>query len=148
MMVTDNLDLPPSLGRAMTMMEIEVFRFPRFHHLNLVTQLPIMISGYHDRLAAPRQIFQKFGGFARGGFVVNQVTENNQAPGLIFIDQLHQALRDRAHPPHRDETTSRALAQFIAEMQVGDGQPAFRLMDERKAAIEQDFIGNEGLICA
>ena len=132
----------------MAVMKIKAFGFPRINHFNLTAQLPIVIPRNDNRLAARRQIPQKFGRFHRRCFIVNKVAKDNQPARLIFIDQLHQALRDRGHPPHRHETTGRALAEFVTEMQIGYGEPAFRLVEEREAPIEQDFIGDERLIRA
>lgn len=135
-MMADDLDAVPPLSRAMAMMKIEVVGFPGLRHLNLPAQLPIVIPRDNNRLAVPRQILQKLGGLWRGGLVVDQVAKDDELARPIFIYQLHQALRDRRHPPHRDEATGRALAELIAKMQVGDGQPTLRLMEKRQPPIE------------
>ena len=146
--MSDDLEPVPALGRTMAMMKIEMLGFPGLHHFNFATQLSIVIPRDDDRLAVRGEILQKFGGFRRGGLIVNEVAEDNQSARPIFIDQLHQALGGRRHPPHRDEAASRALAKFVAKMQVRHGEPALRLVEKREAAVEQDFIGDERLIRA
>lgn len=148
MMMSDNLDPVPALGCAMAMMKIEMFGFPKLHHFDFATQLSIVIPRDDDRLTVRGKILQKFSGFRRRSLIVDEVAEDNQAARPIFIDQLHQALGGRRHPPHRDEAASGALAEFVAKMQVGHGEPALRLVEKREAAVEQDFIGNERLIRA
>jgi hypothetical protein len=105
-----------------------------------------MIPGDDNRLAVRGQLSQQVGGFQCRSLIMHEVAEDNQAPRFVFTDQLQQPLRDRGHPPHWDETTRRALAELVAEMQVRYGEPAFRLVEKREPAIEEDFIGDEGLI--
>lgn len=147
-MMPDDLDAAPPLGRAMAMMKMEALGFPRLHHLNLAAQLPIVVSRDDNRLAMRREVLQKFGGFRGRRLIVDEVAEDNELTRLIFIDQLHQPLGDRRHPPHRDETARRALAEFVAKMQVRHSEPALCPVEKREAAIEQDFIGDEGLVRA
>jgi len=145
-MMPDDLDAVPALGRAMAMMKMEALGFPRFHHLNLAAQLPIVVPRDDNRLAMHREVLQKCGGFRGRGLIVDEVAEDNYLTRPIFIDQLPQPLGDRSHPPHRDETASRALAEFVTKMQVRHGEPALCLVEKREAAIKQDFIGDEGLV--
>ena len=77
MMMSDDLDPLPSIGRAMAMMKIEMFGFPGLDHFNLAAQLPIVIPRNDYRLAVYGEILQKFGGFRRGRFIVDQVAEDN-----------------------------------------------------------------------
>jgi hypothetical protein len=105
-----------------------------------------MVAGDNNRLAVRRQILQQLGGFRCGGLVVDQVTQNNQALRPIFIYQRQQALRNRRHPPHRDKTARCALAEFIAKMQVGHGEPPLGLVEKREPPIKQDLIGDKRLI--
>ena len=147
-MMSDDLDSLRLIDGAMAMMKMEALAFPRFHHRNVTAQLPIVISRDNDRLAVRSQILQKLGRFPRRGFVVNKVAENDQPARFVFMDQSHQTLGNRRHPPHGHETAGGALAEFVTEMQIGHGEPAFPLVEKREPAIEQDFIGNECLIRA
>jgi hypothetical protein len=110
MMVTNDLDLLRPASRAMAMMKIKALGFPRLNHFDLSAKLPIVISGYHNRLAVRSQVLQELRGFPGSRLIMNKVAENNQAPRFVFLDQLHQALGNRGHPPHRHEPASRALA--------------------------------------
>lgn len=142
----DDLDSIGRLGVAMAMMKIEALCLPRFEQFKLTAQLPIVISRYDDRFAEILHPFEQLASFNRRSLVVDQIAENDQPARPVFRDQLEQPLRDRRHPPERNKPARRALAQFVAEMQVRHGEPALALMKERKTAIEQDFVGDERLV--
>lgn len=146
MMVADDLDSILHLGQAMAMVEVKALGLPRFEQLELAAQLSIVVPGYDDRLAKSRDPFEELVRCHGRRPVVHQIAENDQTARPIFRDQLEQALGDRRHPPHRNQPARCALAQFIAEMQVRHGEPAFPLMKERETAIEQDFVGDERLV--
>ena len=146
--MADDLDLVRPSRRTLAMMKIKALGLPRLNHFNVSAQLAIVIARDDNRFAMRCQISQKLRGFQSRGLLVNKVAQNDQTPRLVFINQLHQALGDRSHPPHRHETTSHALTEFVAKMQVGNGEPPLRLVEKREAAIEQDFIGDKRLIRA
>lgn len=144
--MSNDLDAMRALHCAMTMMKLETLGFPRLHHSNFAAHLPVVISGHNNRLAASSEVAQKSGGFGRRRFIVDEVAEDNQLARPIFIYQLQQAVGNRRHPPHRDEPARRALAEFVAKMEVGYRQPALRFMKKSEATIEHDALGNHCLV--
>jgi hypothetical protein len=146
--MADDLNKIGRPGRAMAVVKMEAFRSPRLDHFNLGAHLPIVISRDDHDLTMKGEVLQKPGSFQRRSPVVNQIAEDDEAPRRIFTHQLHQPLGNREHSPHRDQATSRALAEFVPKMQISHGEPAFALMEKCEAAIEQDFIGDERLIRA
>ena len=145
-MMPDYLDTICGLGEAMPMMKIETLGLPRFEQLKFTAQLSVVVSRHDDRLAKIPNPFEQLTRFNRGGLVVHQIAENNQTARPIFRDQVKEPLRDRCHLSERNQPARRALAQFIAEMQIRHREPAFTLMEKREAAIEEDFVGDEGLV--
>ena len=148
MMMSDDLDPMAMLGRAMAVMKTKLGGFPGLDHFNPAAELPVVVSRDDNGFATRRDILQEMGCLRRGSLVVDEVPQDNQLTRAIFAHQLHQTLGDRCHPPHRDEAAGRALAEFIAKMQVRHGQPALGLVKKSQPAIEQNFLGNEGLIRA
>jgi len=146
--MADDLDSMRLIHGAMAMMKMEPFCVPRFHHFDVTTQLPIVISGDNDRLAVRRQIFQKARRFRGSSLIMHEIAQDNQMLRFIFLDQLQQTLRDRRHSPHRHETAGGALAQLVTEMKIGDRQPTLLLVEKREAPIEQNFRGDERLVRA
>ena len=146
--MTDNLNAMSGLDRAMAVMKMEPIGLDRIDHFDLPAQLPIVVTGDYNDFAALTELSQKLPGFARRGFVMHEITENNKAFGRVSIDQLGQAFRDRRHSPHRDEGASRALAKFVAEMEVRHGQPALAFVKKAEPPIKNNFFGHQGLIRA
>lgn len=145
-MMTDNLDATGVFHRAMSVMKMETIRFQRVHHFDVAAQLPIVIAGYHHDITMLGQISQQPGCFARRRFIMNEVAENDQASWFVLRDQCAQPIRNRGHTPHRDESTRRALTQFVTKMQVRHREPALGLMEKGEPPIEKNFLGDERLV--
>src|SRR3954470_4796371 len=105
-----------------------------------------MVARDDSHLATGRKFPEELSGFARRDFVVDQVSEYDQASRFVFIHEIAEPFRDRGHSPQRHERTSGALAQFVAKMKIGHRQPAFRLMEKSQPAIENNFSGDERLV--
>lgn len=144
--MADDLNAVPDLGRAMTVVKMKVISLERLHHLDVATQLPIVISGNDHHLAARHKSPQKLRRFARRRFVVDQITEEDELPRGVFVHQGDEPFRNGRHSPHRNETARRTLTQFISEMQVRDGEPPLTFVKKRQSAIQKNFIGDQRLI--
>jgi hypothetical protein len=147
-MMADYLNPAPGVGSTVPVVEKEIARLQRLPHFNVSSQMPIMITGDDYHLTTFGEIAQELGCFPRRRFVMNQVAQNDQPAWFIFVDHLAEPLGNRRHPPHRDESASRALAQFITKMEVRHGEPALGLMEKRKPAIEKDISGDKRLVWA
>ncbi len=77
---------------------------------------------------------------------MHHVAYNDELSRLVILQELQQAFLDRNHAPHRHQAPRRALAQFITKMEIGHGQPALRLMEKRKPAIEENILRDQGLM--
>ena len=142
----DDLDPSRRLRGAMAMMEMKALGLPRRDHLDLSAQLPIVISRDHNWLTNLPKLLQQLDGLGSRRSIMHQVAQDDEPKRLIFFDELRQSLRNRRHPPHRHQPARRALAQFVAKMQVGHRQPAFDPMEKREPAIEQNIGGDERLV--
>jgi hypothetical protein len=145
-MVPDYLNPVPALGSAMPMVKIKRLRLERVPHLDMAAQMTIVIPGDNDHFATLAKSAQELGRFTRRRPVVNQIAEHDKLPRFVFIDELREPIRDRRHPPQRDQGTGCALAQFVAKMQVRDREPPLGAMEKRKAAIQKNLIGDERLV--
>ena len=147
-MVTDDLDAAGRIRRAMPVMKMKPIRFQRVNHFDVAAQLPIVISRHDCDCTTFGKSAQQLDGFARRCFVVNQITEDDNAAWFVLVDEFGEPLRDRRHSPQRNESAGRALAQFITKMQVRDREPTLRSMEKREPSIEKNFIGDERLVRA
>jgi hypothetical protein len=146
MMMPDDLDPVRWFRRAMAVMEMKSSGRPGLDHFHLAAQLPIVISRDDDWLTNVSEALQQLRRLRGRCAVVDQIAQDDEPERPIFLHELGQALGDRRHAPHRHKPAGRALAQFIAEMEVGDRQPAFHLVEKRKPAIEQNIGGDQSLV--
>jgi hypothetical protein len=109
MVMPDNLDPARGLHRAMAMMKVETLGLKRVDHLNLAAQLAIVITCDNYDFTALPEVAEQPRRFARRGFVVHQVAENDQSRRIIFGGEFPQSLRDGRHPPKRHQRSSGSL---------------------------------------
>jgi len=128
------------------MMKMKLLGLPRLDHLDLAMQLPIVISRDHNWLTNLPKLLQQLDGLGRRRSIVHQVAQDDEPKWPIFINELRQSFRNRRHSPHWHQPASGALAQFVAEMQVGHREPAFDPMEKREPAIEHNIGGDERLV--
>jgi len=147
-MMANDLNAIGHIRCAMPVMKIKLIRFNRVAHLDLIAQVPVVISGHHDDFASFRKTAEQLGRFARCRFVVNQIAQNDETAGLILSDEFFEPFRNRRHPPQRHQGSGRALTQFVAEMHVRDREPTLGSVEKRESAVENNFICNEPLIGA
>lgn len=57
--------------------------------------------------------------------IVNQIAKQNQMQRVVMLEQFFQTRLDVLHAPERKQIATRAVANFIAEVQIGHRQPAF-----------------------
>jgi len=84
--------------------------------------------------------------FARRGAIVDEIAEDNQTRRIVVAQQFFEAILDRLHSPKRKKIPSGALAQFVSEMKISYREPAFSLMKESEAPIEQNVFANGNMI--
>ena len=90
-------------------------------------------------------MFDQARDFARRGAIVDEISEDNQTRGIVVAQQFFEAILDRLHSPKWKKIPSGALAQFVSKMKVGYREPAFSLMKESKAPIEENVFANGNL---
>ncbi len=93
-MMPDHLDRVCSVSRAMAVVKIKTVRLPRFAQAEFADQLPIVITGQDDELAAFRQLLEQPPRFPRRHTIVHQVAQNNEVCRLIIGQQFLQPIRD------------------------------------------------------
>lgn len=146
--MADDLNATGRIRCAMPVMKIKLIRFNRVEHFDFSAQVPIVISGNYDDLASFRETAKQLGRFAPCRLIVNQIAQNDETARLILTNEFAEPFRNRRHPPQRHQGAGSALAQFVAEMHVRDGEPTLRLVEKREPAVENNFICNERLIGA
>ena len=145
-MVPHDLDPVRDIRGAMTVMKKKLLRLQRIDHLDVAAQLPVVVPGNDHHFTSPRETAQQLSRFPGRHFIVNQIAEDDQTPGPVFIHQFLEPFGDRRHSPHGNQPPGRALAQFIAKMQVCDGEPALRSVKKGEPPIQKNFIGDQRLI--
>jgi len=105
-------------------MKKKLLSLERIDHFDVAAQLPVVLPGNDDHFRMRSEIAQQLSRFSGSRLVMDQIAEDNQTPGRVFTHQLSEALRDGRHSPHRDQAAGRPLAQFVAEMQICNGEPS------------------------
>ena len=145
-MMTDDLHAPARLRQAVPVMKMEAFGFPRIAEVDRASELTVVIAGEGDQVAVRAEFREEtLGGGARRA-IVDQIADDHEMPRLIIREQGQKSLAHGLHPPHRHEATRCALADFITEMQIRDREPFFTLVEKREPAVEENFVGDTGLI--
>ncbi len=145
MVVPDDLDGIGHLLDAVAMVEKKTFRLPGILQRPCGPQLAIMISSEDNRLAKRGQARNQPSRLRRRRAVMDNVPDNHEVPRSIIREELLQSVFDGSHPPHRMQTSRRALAQFVAKVKIRHRQPALRPVEERESSIEDDIPGDDGL---
>lgn len=83
----------------------------------------------------PAQPGERPGG---GGGTVDDIADEHEGAGLVILEQGREPGRDIIRSPERPERALAASAQFVAEVQIGDREPAIGPMMEREPAVENE----------
>lgn len=80
--------------------------------------------------------------FRGRSFVVHEISHDYEPGWCIIADQRSEPVLDRAHSPQRHHPAGDALANLVAEVKVGDCEPALLFMKQSEPTIEKDVFGD------
>lgn len=139
MMVADDLRAPSNLCRAMTVMKMEAFAFPRLQQCHAASELAVMVACDRNHFATtPNSRKQLVQGVSRRP-IVHEVADDDQSLRPIFIQQSAEPLLDRLHSPEWNEPASRALTKLVPKVQICDREPPLLLVKQGEPRI-QDYV--------
>lgn len=145
-MMADDLDPIRDLSRAVAVMQIKAFGLPRLAQLDRADELAVMIPGQTDQIGDSGEFCQEPLCFRGCGTIVHEITDDHEVLRLIVAQQGEQPFADRTHSPHRRQATGSALADFVPEMQISNGEPPFAFVKKCESPIEQDVVGDSSSI--
>lgn len=107
--MTDDLDAVRAIDRAMAMMKMKSFRYPRINQINHVAEFVIMVARNQQNVAIAAKSVDQVRGFACRDAIVDKIAKNNQTRRIVFAQQFVEAVLDRLHAPKRKKVPGRAL---------------------------------------
>jgi hypothetical protein len=79
-------------------------------------------------------------GFSGVGGAVHDVADENERARLVIAEEVGEAGFEGGAAPIGGEVAFAAAAEFVAEVEVGDGHPALGGVDESVAVVKPDAV--------
>ena len=141
-MMPDYLDLVRNLLLAMSMMKTKAVISPDRHRIEPSAQLPVMIAGDQYDGGASIELVNQLRQPRHTGSVMNQIAQQDKCFRFVIAQQLIETRLNCLHTPQRKQTARGALAQFEAEMEIGNNQPFLSPVKQREAAIKYNVLSD------